>query len=598
MSFDDDAGNVSWVNLPITSSAPSGTTEAFSAQIDSNQILTVYSQADGSGGITDVRVVVGTSTDAILGSSNIPYGSLIVADGALCVDDGSASNCDDSALTRGQIYAESGTVTAIDVAENYPTREGNIEAGTILMLDPDNPVFVKTYGNDAGASTTPKTLIGIISTQPGLLLGGFGNNDFDGEKKVPVALSGRVPVKVSSMGGAIEIGDRITPSSIPGVGMKAEGMENTVGIALGSYNSGNDNEIGEILVFVDLQSQKLSSAISGGTITELDGEGESSFWQIDEGSGRIKYIAPIDLNDFDMIGVRAIRGSAGKWSIDANGRLVVEEVQTNKLCLGETCITENELKQLLGGFEASEPEPNTDTTPPTITLNGNNPAEIEIGSTYSDLGAIITDNVDDNLGYKVSVDDGPQIDISEVQIDTSTAGEHKIVFTATDQAGNTGTATRTVIVYNPASTPEPEPEPTPTPTPAPAPAPILGCTDSDANNYDIDATEDDSTCTYPEPEPEPEPDTTAPIITLNGADTINLTVGDTYAEDGATAIDDTDGDITGGIIISGDTVDTTTAGTYTITYNVSDTANNTAIEITRIVNVAESDSEPKQEQTS
>ena len=58
------------------------------------------------------------------------------------------------------------------------------------------------------------------------------------------------------------------------------------------------------------------------------------------------------------------------------------------------------------------------------------------------------------------------------------------------------------------------------------------------------------------------PDTIAPVITLNGASTINLEVGDTYSELGATATDNIDGNLTSSIVITG-TVNTNSAGTYT-----------------------------------
>ncbi|MET1260145.1 immunoglobulin-like domain-containing protein [Flagellimonas sp. DF-77] len=80
-------------------------------------------------------------------------------------------------------------------------------------------------------------------------------------------------------------------------------------------------------------------------------------------------------------------------------------------------------------------------------------------------------------------------------------------------------------------------------------------------------------------------DTVAPVITLNGDATINLTVGDTFTDPGATATDDVDGDISANIVVGGDTVDTDTAGTYTITYDVSDAAGNAAAQVTRTVNV-------------
>src|SRR3989338_4820090 len=52
---------------------------------------------------------------------------------------------------------------------------------------------------------------------------------------------------------------------------------------------------------------------------------------------------------------------------------------------------------------------------------------------------------------------------------------------------------------------------------------------------------------------------------------INLNVGESYNELGVTATDETDGDVA--VIISG-SVDTSTAGSYEIKYNASDTAGN------------------------
>lgn len=47
------------------------------------------------------------------------------------------------------------------------------------------------------------------------------------------------------------------------------------------------------------------------------------------------------------------------------------------------------------------------------------------------------------------------------------------------------------------------------------------------------------------------------------------------------------GNLTGEIVVGGDTVDTNTVGTYIITYNVTDTEGNTADEATRTVNVVD-----------
>lgn len=90
------------------------------------------------------------------------------------------------------------------------------------------------------------------------------------------------------------------------------------------------------------------------------------------------------------------------------------------------------------------------------------------------------------------------------------------------------------------------------------------------------------------------PDTIPPAITLNGEATVNLTRGASWTDPGATASDDRDGDISGNIIVGGDTVDTNTLGTYIITYNVKDAASNHAVEKTRTVLVSAPLSSDKQ----
>ena len=83
--------------------------------------------------------------------------------------------------------------------------------------------------------------------------------------------------------------------------------------------------------------------------------------------------------------------------------------------------------------------------------------------------------------------------------------------------------------------------------------------------------------------PDPAVDDTAPVITLNGPDPQYMTAGDDYIEQGASALDDRDGDITDAIVTDTSTLDTTAPGTYQVTYNVSDTAGNAAVEMVRTV---------------
>ena len=81
-------------------------------------------------------------------------------------------------------------------------------------------------------------------------------------------------------------------------------------------------------------------------------------------------------------------------------------------------------------------------------------------------------------------------------------------------------------------------------------------------------------------------DTVPPTITLIGDNPLELVQGDTYEEFGANAEDDVDGIISDNIVINSEAVDTNIAGTYEVTYNVMDAAENPAEEVTRTVNVS------------
>lgn len=70
-------------------------------------------------------------------------------------------------------------------------------------------------------------------------------------------------------------------------------------------------------------------------------------------------------------------------------------------------------------------------------------------------------------------------------------------------------------------------------------------------------------------------DTTAPIITLLGAESVTISLNSTYTDAGATAEDDRDGDISSKITSDVETVlNEDKTGTYTITYTVSDETGN------------------------
>ncbi|HUF74562.1 MAG TPA: FG-GAP-like repeat-containing protein, partial [Gammaproteobacteria bacterium] len=79
-------------------------------------------------------------------------------------------------------------------------------------------------------------------------------------------------------------------------------------------------------------------------------------------------------------------------------------------------------------------------------------------------------------------------------------------------------------------------------------------------------------------------DVTRPVLQLQGASTVTLTVQNAYNDAGATATDDADGVITGSIVVD-NPVDTDVIGTYTVRYTVTDRSGNDAIPVTRTVTV-------------
>ncbi len=88
-----------------------------------------------------------------------------------------------------------------------------------------------------------------------------------------------------------------------------------------------------------------------------------------------------------------------------------------------------------------------------------------------------------------------------------------------------------------------------------------------------------------------EEDNVAPEITLNGDNPMELEVGDTYEEPGASAEDDVDGDVSDDIKITGE-VNTDEAGTYEVVYTVSDEAGNEATVTREVIVVEEEEEDP------
>lgn len=156
----------------------------------------------------------------------------------------------------------------------------------------------------------------------------------------------------------------------------------------------------------------------------------------------------------------------------------------------------------------------SDTTPPEITLLGDNPLVLAINSTFTDPGATVSDNFDTGLTATVTG-----------TVNTSVLGSYTLSYNVSDSSSNAATSvTRKVDIV----------------------------------------------------------DTTAPVITLIGANPLAIEGGSVFTDPGATVTDNVDTGLTASV--SG-TVDTSTVGSYTLTYDVSDNSGNAASSVTRTVNV-------------
>ena len=96
-----------------------------------------------------------------------------------------------------------------DLAEYYYSNTA-LEAGDVVAIQPDQPA-----GIGKSANRYQRNLLGVVSTKPGLTLGPRADNAY------PIALGGRIPVKITEENGPIRVGDLLTSSSKPGYAMRA-----------------------------------------------------------------------------------------------------------------------------------------------------------------------------------------------------------------------------------------------------------------------------------------------------------------------------------------------------------------------------------------
>ncbi len=194
----------------------------------------------------------------------------------------------------------------------YGTNDSSIEPGDVVSIDP-----ALNAGVRKSQAAYEQGVLGIVSTRPALLMGGA---DSEGITKVPVALAGRVPVKVSTENGPIRPGDFLTSGSIPGVAMKSTKAGPVIGQALTSYDGVG---VGTVLVFIK------NTYYSGSAEPLLTGEASTS-----SSSQTVTSAALGSINDFFLAYVLAPLKNLG-ITIEQNlikvSRLIVEDLLARKI---------------------------------------------------------------------------------------------------------------------------------------------------------------------------------------------------------------------------------------------------------------------------
>lgn len=242
-----------------------------------------------------------------------------------------------------------------------------------------------------------------------------------------------------------------------------------------------------------------------------------------------------------------------------------------------------------------------DNTPPSIALTGDALVTVQCSENYTDAGATAFDGCDGDRTAFITVSGA---------VDTAVVGTYTLTYTVSDSNGNAAVPeTRTVEVVDtlPPVIELNSVDPF-----------VLECNTIPFTDL-VDAFDDCEgdltaaiitagsvntavvdtyTLTYTVSDTATPPntatrtrtvvvdDTIAPVITLTGTDVVNVECGDPYTDAGATAADSCDGDLTASIATV-NPVNTLLTGVYTVTYNVSDGNGNTAVEVSRTVNVTD-----------
>jgi len=178
---------------------------------------------------------------SVMNIRNDTIGNLIIASSGTPSTDVFRVNGNGSVFANGDYNAG-----GADVAEYVPFSE-KLEPGDVVEIDEDD-------GQSFRLSSRPNShsVGGVISTKPGVSLNTTTAEESAAKGMPRLALSGRVPVKVTSENGPIRAGDLLVSSSRPGRAMRAPATP-APGTVIGKAMQKLDSATGEIEMLVMLR---------------------------------------------------------------------------------------------------------------------------------------------------------------------------------------------------------------------------------------------------------------------------------------------------------------------------------------------------------
>ncbi len=534
MNFDTNAGAVSWADMPVTSDAAAGTVESYSAQIDGNAILTVYSESDTGGGIQNKRVGINNTAP----TAALDVTGDLKASGAVTFSSNSITFSGlDTGATADAVCISSGVITTASAAVcdgvSSQRFKHDIATSTLGLSEVLSFRPVSFFYNDGYGDSGVREQFGFIAEEmyaidPRLAV--------LGEDGLPQTVKHAFVAPILAQ--AIkDIGSRIdlvnAPTTTPSISIDA----------LGNVGIGTTSPAYKLHVMGDV--------------------GATSFVNIStrEAKKDITYLSPTDA-DAVLAKMKGLNIATYRYNIEPNSNplrlgLIAEEAPSEILAAGGKGVDIYKLSTfILAGVKAQQTK--LESLEIRIAKLEANPTSVSGGGT----------SISGVIDYLASI--GASLTASVAQF------KHAIVESLTIGSAEKPSG---ITLYDEATK-----QPYCLKIINGATVTVSGkCTVQSGQTSQSSSTES-ATSTTTSQTSSGSGDTTSPVITITGNNPATVLRGATYLDLGATVEDSVDHNL--GVTTTGAEIDTTVVGEYTVEYRATDASGNTAT-VRRTVVVSE-----------